>query len=236
MVESVNGTPAAAAARAARISPSACCMPVRPTGRERHRHADGLPDHGAGERAVRHVDGDALAQMDALEVGLVGAIGALGPGARVRRSRRTSCGTRRLASTRRSSMQVMIGSAIVIFSSRRADAKSPWRCTPCFPAEAGEMIKRVVQFRARECGFFNARRRQDPSNGGDRLCQRSRPGLRQSARQGSRPRLQPNGNGVRHDPTRSARRRCARCGSAPASHASASMRTYRSGRARLARG
>ena len=32
MVDSVNGTPAAAAARAARISPSACCMPVRPTG------------------------------------------------------------------------------------------------------------------------------------------------------------------------------------------------------------
>ena len=32
MVESVNGTPTAAAARAARISPSACCMPVMPTG------------------------------------------------------------------------------------------------------------------------------------------------------------------------------------------------------------
>ena len=32
MVDSVNGMPAAAAARAARISPSACCMPVRPTG------------------------------------------------------------------------------------------------------------------------------------------------------------------------------------------------------------
>jgi len=32
MVESVNGTPKARAARAARISPSACCMPVRPVG------------------------------------------------------------------------------------------------------------------------------------------------------------------------------------------------------------
>ena len=32
MVESVKGTPKALAARAARISPSACCMPVRPVG------------------------------------------------------------------------------------------------------------------------------------------------------------------------------------------------------------
>ncbi len=32
MVESVKGTPNSAAARAARISPSACCMPVRPVG------------------------------------------------------------------------------------------------------------------------------------------------------------------------------------------------------------
>ena len=32
MVERVNGTPAASAACAARISPSACCIPVRPTG------------------------------------------------------------------------------------------------------------------------------------------------------------------------------------------------------------
>ena len=32
MVDRVNGTPNASAARAARISPSACCMPVRPVG------------------------------------------------------------------------------------------------------------------------------------------------------------------------------------------------------------
>ena len=32
MVESVNGMPNFSAARAAWISPSACCMPVRPTG------------------------------------------------------------------------------------------------------------------------------------------------------------------------------------------------------------
>jgi hypothetical protein len=32
IVESVNGTPNFSAARAAWISPSACCMPVSPTG------------------------------------------------------------------------------------------------------------------------------------------------------------------------------------------------------------
>ncbi len=32
MVDKVNGTPNFWAARAARISPSACCMPVRPVG------------------------------------------------------------------------------------------------------------------------------------------------------------------------------------------------------------
>ena len=32
MVDSVKGMPAASAAWAARISPSACCIPVRPTG------------------------------------------------------------------------------------------------------------------------------------------------------------------------------------------------------------
>jgi hypothetical protein len=32
MVESVKGTPNASAARAARISPSACCMPSMPIG------------------------------------------------------------------------------------------------------------------------------------------------------------------------------------------------------------
>ena len=32
IVDSVNGMPKRSAARAARISPSACCMPVRPVG------------------------------------------------------------------------------------------------------------------------------------------------------------------------------------------------------------
>jgi hypothetical protein len=50
-------------------------------GGERDRHGDGLADHGRSQRAVGHVDGDALAQLDAGEIGLVGAVGALGPGA-----------------------------------------------------------------------------------------------------------------------------------------------------------
>jgi hypothetical protein len=41
-------------------------------------------------------------------------------------------GTRRLASTRRSSMQVMIGSAIAILSSRRAGAGLPQRFATAF--------------------------------------------------------------------------------------------------------
>ena len=43
MVESVNGTPKALAARAARISPSACCMPSRPTGASATGMATGWP-------------------------------------------------------------------------------------------------------------------------------------------------------------------------------------------------
>src|SRR5262245_24690971 len=50
-------------------------------GCKRHWHGDRLADHAAGQRAVRHVDGYALAQVDALEVGFIGAVGALAPGA-----------------------------------------------------------------------------------------------------------------------------------------------------------
>ncbi len=42
-VESVNGTPNASAARAARISPSACCMPVIPVGASATGMATGVP-------------------------------------------------------------------------------------------------------------------------------------------------------------------------------------------------
>ena len=50
---------------------------------QRHRHRHGLADHGRGQRAVGHVDQHALAQPDLREILLVGAIGALGPRARI---------------------------------------------------------------------------------------------------------------------------------------------------------
>ena len=90
IVESVNGTPNSSAAWAARISPSACCMPVMPVGASATGIATGSPTIVRRERAVGHVDGDALAQLDPGEIRLVGAVGALGPGARSRHSRRTS--------------------------------------------------------------------------------------------------------------------------------------------------
>src|SRR5690606_40370650 len=43
MVESVNGTPNFSAALAARISPSACCIPVRPVGARATGMATGWP-------------------------------------------------------------------------------------------------------------------------------------------------------------------------------------------------
>ena len=64
MVDSVNGTPNSSAARAASISPSACCIPVRPGRRQRHRHRHLFADHGAFQRSVGHVDQHALAQLD----------------------------------------------------------------------------------------------------------------------------------------------------------------------------
>ena len=51
--------------------------------REGHRHGGGLAGQGRGQRAVLHVDRDALAQLDAREVALVLAVGGLRPGARV---------------------------------------------------------------------------------------------------------------------------------------------------------
>ena len=47
IVDSVNGMPNFSAARAARISPSACCMPVRPVG----AIATGIVDVDADHRA-----------------------------------------------------------------------------------------------------------------------------------------------------------------------------------------
>ena len=204
---------------------------------EGHRHADGLPDHGAGKRAVGEVDADALAQIDALEVGLVGAVGALGPGAGVgivvEHARHAALGKH---------AQVFDAGDDRLghcdFSSRRA-CRALRHLPPRFPAEAGELIKACCAVPACECGFFNARRdgrtrRKDQRRSSAPAC--PGPAFVNQPGEGSRPPPQPNGNGAQHGPTRSATRRCARCGSAPASHANANMRTYRSDRARPARG
>ena len=54
-----------------------------PRGRNRHRHGHVLADHLRAGVAVLDVHRHALAQQDLLEVGLVGAVGAFGVGARV---------------------------------------------------------------------------------------------------------------------------------------------------------
>jgi hypothetical protein len=81
MVESVKGTPNSSAAWAASISPSACCMPVKPVGASATGIDTFSPIMVAFERAVGHVDEHALAQLDLVEILLVGAVGAFGPGA-----------------------------------------------------------------------------------------------------------------------------------------------------------
>ena len=50
-------------------------------GRDGHRHHGVAARHGGAQRTAFHIDGDALAQLDALEVAFVGAIGAFRPGA-----------------------------------------------------------------------------------------------------------------------------------------------------------
>ena len=57
------------AARAARISPSACCMPVSPWAPATGMRPVGRP--WWWRRAVFHVDGHALAQLDRLEIALL---------------------------------------------------------------------------------------------------------------------------------------------------------------------
>jgi peptidoglycan/LPS O-acetylase OafA/YrhL len=108
MVDSVNGMPNFLAARAARISPSACCMPVRPVGAIATGMATGWPTMVVRSAAAFHVHRHPLAQQDLLEVGLVGAVGALGPragvGVVVEHARHPL-----LARTRRSSMLVITG-------------------------------------------------------------------------------------------------------------------------------
>ena len=48
-------------------------------GRNGHRHGDLLAHHGGAGAAVVHIDGHALAQLDALKVAFVGAVSAFGP-------------------------------------------------------------------------------------------------------------------------------------------------------------
>ena len=47
---------------------------------ERHRHRHVLPEHLHGGAALRYIDGNALAELDGLQVGLVRLEGRLGPG------------------------------------------------------------------------------------------------------------------------------------------------------------
>ncbi len=74
MVESVKGTPNSSAARAASISPSACCMPRQAGWRDAPPASTTFwPIIVRFERAVRHVDEYALAQLDLGEIALVRA-------------------------------------------------------------------------------------------------------------------------------------------------------------------
>ena len=66
--------------RAGREDLSIGMLHARQAGRrDRDRHRGGNADHLRADVAVGHVDGDALAQLDALEVALVGAVGAFRP-------------------------------------------------------------------------------------------------------------------------------------------------------------
>ena len=81
MVDSVNGMPAACAARQARISPSPCCMPHSPIGASASGSDAGSPRIVVLVLRAGDVAQDALAQFDALEIGAVGAQRLLGIGA-----------------------------------------------------------------------------------------------------------------------------------------------------------
>jgi hypothetical protein len=48
--------------------------------RKGHRHLYLLPGHLRFQRAVAHIDSDALAQFDPRKITLVGPVGAFGPG------------------------------------------------------------------------------------------------------------------------------------------------------------
>ena len=85
MADSVKGMPNFSAARAARGSRRrrAAC-PRGPRARWPPASSRLAHHHGHCGAAVLHVHGDALAQLDGLEVALVGAVGGLRPGAGIR--------------------------------------------------------------------------------------------------------------------------------------------------------
>ena len=109
MVESVNGhaeAPRRRGRRGSRRRRAACR--VMPVGARATGMATSMPIIFVLRRARLDVDRDALAQLDLLEVGLVGAVGALGPragiGVVVEHARHLA-----LASSLRSSIWVMTG-------------------------------------------------------------------------------------------------------------------------------
>ena len=81
MVDSVNGMPAACAARQARISPSPCCMPHSPIGASASGSDAGSPRIVVLVLRSATSTQDALAQLDALEIGAIGAQRLFGIGA-----------------------------------------------------------------------------------------------------------------------------------------------------------
>jgi hypothetical protein len=107
MVDSVNGMPNFLGRARGQDFAIGMLHAGQARGRNGHRHGHVLADHGGARAAVFHVHGHALAQLDALEVGLVGAVGALGPRARVGIVVEHARHAALLASTRRSSMLVI---------------------------------------------------------------------------------------------------------------------------------
>ncbi len=95
MVDSVKGTPNFSAARAALISPSACCIPVMPTGASATGIDTGWPDHRAGGRPPGHVHRDLLAEAQLRRSRSRSRGRSARCSCRFRNSRRTSSAARR---------------------------------------------------------------------------------------------------------------------------------------------
>ena len=113
IVDSVNGMPAACAARQARISPSPCCMPHSPIGASASGSDTFSPRMVVERSRCDDVDQHALAQLDALQVVAVGAQRLLRIGAGIgiveERARHLAAG----GAGAESSMQVMMRMVLV---------------------------------------------------------------------------------------------------------------------------